>query len=196
MYNPASYAQNALTFRHNGPRARFDHHRPPPESPEEDPDRGVWYGAPLEQPAGGLPALEVCAWECFGAERRIELSFRLGRVRVSVGERLRLLSLIDGAAIRAGTVAQIAATPNAEDSQAWSRFFYESESIYGMLDGLLYRSAWTGGLGLALYERAKTAIVAHAGISSLPLYHPLLEGPIAEVAERNGWSIATADLLP
>lgn len=192
IYNPNAFGQTELTFRHHGPLSRFDHHRAPPEAPEEDLERAIWYGAPIEQPT--IEAFEICAWECFASKLRVDPSYRLGRVQVASGEKLVLLSLIDGAANQAGTVAQIAATPNAEDSQAWSRFFYETDSVYGTLDGLVYRSAWTGGLCVALYERAAPAMAVRSGLSSLPLRHPWLEERLAELAKQYGWTIAVAGL--
>src|SRR5688572_14377041 len=71
IFDPTGYGTTALTFRFNGPRARFDHQRgtshrtspasagmadgasvsdekllATPRAPADDPDRGVYYAAP------------------------------------------------------------------------------------------------------------------------------------------------------
>ena len=193
IYTASTHTPDELTFRHYGPALRFDHHRGSMAAAEVDAERGIWYGAALKQPSGMVSALEVCMWECFGAERRVDMSRFLGRVQVRDGESLRLLDLTGAKAIEAGTIKQLTNTPNPEDSQEWSRFFYERDDLYGEIDGLLFESAWCGGRNVALYERARPKLEPFE-IGSLPLGDRLLSGEVATIAVKRGWSIATAVL--
>jgi len=196
IFNPLPHGYTELSFRHWGPALRFDHQRAPITAPETDPDRGVWYGAPLDQPTGrgSVGALELCMWECFASQRRVDPTCALGRVKVKVGSAVRLLSVVGSDAADAGTIAQIAATPNPGMSRAWSRFFYERSDVYGDIDGLLYRSAWVGGLNVLLYERAGGKIEAAGALGSLPLAHPALQFEVAAIADRRKWTVASAVL--
>jgi len=196
IYSPLPYGYTELSFRWWGPALRFDHHRSPITAPSDDPERSVWYGAPLAQPIsrGSVRALELCMWECFGRERRVDLSCSLGRVKVKAGETLDLLSLVDADAADAGTIAQLAATPTPGMSQAWSRFFYDRPDVYGDIDGLLYRSTWLGGLNVLLYERAGGKIEPYAALGSLPLTHPALQTEVASIADARRWTLASAVL--
>src|SRR5215218_4565145 len=47
IFDPTRRNADALTFRRNGPRLRFDHHRGsgPQRAPADDPDRAVYYAA-------------------------------------------------------------------------------------------------------------------------------------------------------
>jgi hypothetical protein len=192
IFDPTEGSNTELSFRLFGPILRFDHHRAPLENAAIDKERAIWYGAPLDQPEGMVTALEICMWESFAAERRVLPNRALGRVRVAAGQTLALLSLVDADAVRAGTIAQLAVTANPRDSQEWSRFFYDEPDIYTRIDGLLYRSAWIGGFNIALYERGQPKLESHPGLGSLPLDHPSLRGPIAEIACRHGWTLARA----
>ena len=102
IYTASTHTPDEPTFRHYGPALRFDHHRGSMAAAEVDVERGIWYGAALRQPSGMVSALEVCMWECFGAERRVDMSRFLGRVQVRGGESLRLLDLTGAKAIEAG----------------------------------------------------------------------------------------------
>lgn len=188
IYDPVLRGATELSFRHWGPRLRFDHHRAPIAAPADDSERAVWYGAPLVQDPGSVGPLELCLWERFADARRVELAQALGRVRVVAGHELLLLSLIDADAAEAGTIAQVAATANAEMSQAWSRYFWEHPEIYGEIDGMLYRSAWVGAVNVCLYERAAPKIEP-VGIGSMLLDDPRLAGQIAEIADRRRWTL-------
>ena len=192
IFNPTEHSHTELSFRPFGPILRFDHHRAPLDNAAIDEERAIWYGAPLEQPEGMVTALEICMWECFAAERRVMPNRALGRVRVAAGQTLALLSLVDADAVSAGTITQLAAAANPHDSQEWSRFFYDKPDIYTRIDGLLYRSAWIGGFNIALSERGRPKLESHPDPGSLPLEHPSLRGPIAEIAYRNGWTLARA----
>ena len=79
-------------------------------------------------------------------------------VRARTTRALDLLELRGRAAMRAGTVAAIAAGDHLL-GQAWSRHFYEDpDGIYGASDGLHYLSAHNGDRAVSLYERAADAL--------------------------------------
>lgn len=193
IYSLSAYTPDELSFRFYGPLLRFDHHRAPITAPAEDPERAIWYGAKLNQPPGMVSALEVCMWECFAAERRVDTSRLLGRVQVRAGEALRLLDLTGSHATDAGTIKQLANTPSPADSQEWSRYFYEHPQVYEEIDGLLFESAWCGGLNVALYERCR-AKLDPVGIGSLALSNSALYGEVVTIAAKRGWSIAAATI--
>ena len=132
-------------------------------------------------------------WECFGAERRVDTSRILGRVQVRRGEVLRLLDLTGSHATDAGTIKQLTNTPNPADSQEWSRYFYDHPENYEEIDGLLFESAWCGGLNVALYERTLPKLEA-VGIGSLALSHSRLYAEVVKITAKRGWSIASATL--
>lgn len=140
------------TFRTNGPRARFDHHRSTREDggPVDDVQRGVWYGAPVGVP--GEEPLRACVWEAFGDSPGIDLSRHLGYILVTA--QLELLDLRGPAALDAGTVPQVCQTEYPHVSQAWSRYFYDNAAIYGAVDGLIWQGALSGTTSVLLYERA------------------------------------------
>jgi hypothetical protein len=194
IFSPEAYGATALTFRRWGPANRFDHQRSPIDEPEEDPERGIWYGSPLAQPDDTESAFETCLRECFQSLRRVDPNAHLARVRIVEGDTLRVLSLVDGGAIRAGSIAQMAWCGDARKSQAWSRWFYETPGVFGEVDGLLYRSMYNGALNVALYERASAALEPHPAHESLRLDHPALYPAVVAFAVPKGWSVATAEL--
>jgi hypothetical protein len=194
IFSPEPFGYTAVSFRNFGPALRFDHQRAPITDPSEDADRGIWYGALLIQPEGAESALHTCLRECFQKVRRVDPNAHLGRVRVTDRDELRLLSLVDRGATRAGTITQMPASSDARKSQAWSRYFYETPGIFGEPDGLLYRSTYNGSLNVALYERASDALEPHPARESLRLSYGALRSTVAEFAVANGWSLATVDL--
>ena len=100
LFNPTRFGTAALTFNHNGPRGRFDHHRLPASGlgpTHDDPDRGIYYAA---------FALSCCVVEVFGDTRLIDNpALRLARPRVT--RPLRLLNLCANGAMRAGNVTAL-----------------------------------------------------------------------------------------
>ncbi len=155
IYDPTRRNTGALTFRRNGPRKRFDHHRGAGlrRTPSDDPHRAVYYAA-WSTDLGD--ALSSCLVEVFGDTGIVEL----GTMRVAlptVTRPLQLLDLRDHGAMRAGTVAAIAKCPH-QRSQPWSRYFYDETSQYGAVDGLAYRNAHNDEPALMLYERAMGAL--------------------------------------
>lgn len=128
LYNPTSrYRPGPRSFRHNGPRLRFDHHRPAPDgSPINDPKRGVCYAA---------RTISCALVEVFGNGGVIERSE--WRVALStLRDPLQLVDLRGAAAMRPGAVAAIGAVECRRLTQAWSQ--------YGNVHGLIYSSAHNG----------------------------------------------------
>lgn len=180
LYDPSRYGTQALTFTHNGPRGRFDHHRPPPAGSGptwDDPDRGIYYAA---------LTLSCCLVEVFGDTRLID------RPQVHVAlptltRDLRLLDLRGAAAMRAGTVAALSGEGDRVLTQAWSRHFYEEVSLQ-RCDGLIYRGAHNAEVAFALYERARDGLECPAG-QAVSLAEPLLRPELLRIALRHGMDV-------
>ncbi len=157
VYDPQSkYKPGPRTFRSNGPRARFDHHRGIPTAtritPADDPERAVYYAA---------FTLSSAVVEVFGEDRIIERgTFRV--VYSTLKASLVLLDLRGDAAIRAGTIHAIGQVEDTAKTQAWARYIYENTVTYGAVDGLMYANAHNGEDAILLYERAQPAISASA----------------------------------
>jgi hypothetical protein len=92
LYDPTSrYHPGPRTFRRNGPRLRFDHHRAAPDgSPTNDPKRGVYYAA---------LTISCALVEVFGdggVIERVQWRLALSRLR----DPLQLVDLRGAAAMR------------------------------------------------------------------------------------------------
>src|SRR5438874_1203055 len=114
VFDPTRHSVAALTFRHFGPIARFDHHRYPTSAPSHDPDRGIYYAA---------TSVSGCVVETFGDTGVIECGDR-HLVVARLIRRLRLLDLRGRGAMRAGSVAALAKIPDRACAQEWSKYFY------------------------------------------------------------------------
>lgn len=155
IFDPSKRNIGATTFRFNGPRARFDHHRGEglERSPVDDPDRGVYYAAWSESLS---EALSCCLVDVFGDTGIVEP----GNYHVAMPTTTRLFRLLDlcgRGAMRAGTIAAIAKCEH-HQSQPWSRYFYEHPADYEAVDGLIYRNAHNDEPVIMLYERAQSAL--------------------------------------
>ena len=175
IYDPSPpYSPGPLTFRHNGPRLRFDHHPRLRGKAADHPRRAIWYGA---------FAFAACVAEVFGDDREIRLNpYMVARVRVL--RHLKLLDLDDGA-MSNGTFAALASSRNRRLTQAWSSYFYEANA-YGRVDGLYYRSAHNSGPCVALYERSADALTL---LDALNLEDPVFRFEIAVAQRRYGMSL-------
>jgi hypothetical protein len=128
IYWPEPWGTTATSLRHNGPRARFDHHRRPAPFPAtaDDPERGILYAA---------PSFACCVLECFGDDYVVDPSgARLAVLETTV--EIRLLDLRGGGALSAGTVAAINQDGDREVTQDWARWWYEYgglADIHGLL---------------------------------------------------------------
>ncbi len=180
LFNPTRFHTTALTFNHNGPRGRFDHHRPPTSGSiptHDDPDRGIYY-------AGFT--LSCCVVEVFGDTRLIDNpALLLARPRVL--RPLRLLDLCGRGAMRAGSVTALCSTADRDLSQAWSRYFYET-AAYQTCDGLLYHSAHNNEQAIALYERAHDALECPAK-QIIALASPRLRSLLLDIATQHDMDV-------
>jgi hypothetical protein len=153
-------------YKHNGPRARFDHHEP--VSPAaDDLVHGVYYAA---------PTLAGCIVEVFGDDGIIKTE----RFRVALVETpraLKLLQLRGSGAWDAGASAAVAKDSGRALTQAWARFFY-ADPRYGTVDGLSYGNAHNDMQAYALFERAGALTV----VDDCPLSEPRLEAELDEIA--------------
>lgn len=146
--------------------------------PQDDPDRGIWYGA---------PTLAGCLIEVFGDTDVIEPGDRI----VAVAEVVRDLVLLDlrgRGAMRAGSVAALSKTADAATSQAWSRYFYDNPA-YREVDGLIYLNAHNDEDAVALYNRARRALRCPKN-QTLRLDHHGLRAAVFEVADLNNLDVS------
>ena len=170
IYNPHKYNTQATTFRFNGPRARFDHQRCQPA--DEDPERGINYW--------GF-TLKCCLVEVFGDTRVIDVEdYHLAKI--SLTQPIKLLNLIGDAAMLAGTLNSVSQIAEHDITQAWGKYFYETTSVYGKVDGLLFKNAHNDERSIALYERAKPKLDS-AKVKTMPLASRSLRPAIIEVAQ-------------
>ena len=110
-------------------KSRFDHHEPGCQ-------RSIHYSA---------PTLSGCVVEVFGDTGVVDTrGCRLALIRTC--RNLQLLDLRGSGAMRAGSVAALSAIADRDLSQAWSRHFYSSHAI----DGLLYSNAHNSESAIAL----------------------------------------------
>jgi RES domain len=173
------YNTVASSFRFGGLSGRFDHHRNMSDS-----TRGIYY-------AGFT--LECCILEVFKEKGLIEREGKLV-ANVKVIEKIALLDLFSGPGpIKAGMSSAATVTDSLRDTtQEWARYFYENTSIYGDLDGILYRSAYDNELqAVALFERAKEKILCPSE-EILPLDDPRLIEKLMHIA--NLYSMKIDDL--
>jgi len=155
IFNPTRFATTALTFRANGPRARFDHHNGsvPDRHPRDDPQRSMYYAAWSNDLAEALSSSVV---EVFGDTGKVILEDFVVALPTTI-RAVQLLDLRGRSAMRAGTVAAIAKCPHGL-SQPWSRYFYEHPDVYGTMAGLLYLNAHNDEPAVMLYDRAGDAL--------------------------------------
>ncbi len=86
-----------------------------------------------------------------------------------------------------GIISAIGSVPSRRLTQAWSRYYYvDAISKFENADGLYYRGAHNAGLCVALYERARGALVAD---DDRLLSAPLFEGDILKAANDHGLTI-------
>lgn len=174
IYDPTRYGATANSFRHNGPRERFDHQRALAGAPADDRERGITYAARTF--SGALV-------EVFGDTGVIEPGERMVGL-LTVTRPLLLLDLRGAGAMRAGSVAALAKIPDRPLSQAWSRFFYERADLYSAVDGLWFSNAHNDEEALALYERAVGAL-ACAAADQARLDDPALRPALLAAARAN-----------
>jgi RES domain len=174
IFDPTRYQTQALTFRHNGPRHRFDHHQGSITVPQDDPERGIYYAA---------FTLSGCLVEYFGDTGMIEIKDQCV-CKVDITKPLKLLDIRGAGAMKAGSVSALAKTADRTLSQEWSRYFYEQANAYSMIDGLIYFNAHNDEKAMAIYERGKNKLACSAS-QVLRLDHPKLRSAIQQAAIEN-----------
>jgi hypothetical protein len=175
IFDPTRHGTQALTFRHYGPINRFDHHRVSDEGEwRSDPERGIYYAA---------FTLSGCLVEIFGDSGVIEIKDQEVAL-VEVTRPLTLLDLRGSGAMRSGSVSALAKVADRLLSQAWSRYFYEQQEIYGKIDGIRYYNAHNDEDAIALYERAQDALFCRDD-QILRLEYPRLRPAIQKAALDN-----------
>lgn len=181
IFDPDRHGAGALTFRRNGPRKRFDHHRGegPDRLPADDPERAVYYAAWSDKPAEAFSSSLV---EVFGDTGIVEPANRLVAMP-RLTRTHRLLDLRGRGAMRAGTIAAIAKCQY-HLSQPWSRHFYESPADYDVVDGLLYLNAHNDGPAVLFYERAAGGLACPPD-ALIRLDHPSLRPLLLAVMRAN-----------
>jgi hypothetical protein len=173
LYNPVPHHAQALTFRTFGPLRRFDHQQKKTGEPVQNPERGILYAG---------ESMSGCIVEIFGDTGIIVA----GTWEVALLETKRSLNLLDlrgDGAMRAGTVAGVCKDSDHAISQAWSHYFYETEFVYGAVDGILYGNAHNDEQALALYERAKDGLSC---LMTLPLNDDQLRSEVLLIASEYG----------
>ncbi len=173
IYNPNSHGATPLTFRSNGPGARFDHHKASADSPSIDPERGITYAA---------FNLSGCIVEVFG-DLQVIACEDWHVVRLTVGRKLKLIELRDNGAMRAETVSAIGSVVDRVITQMWSRYFYESAPFQNA-DGLVFSNAHNGEPAIALYERSADALQCGAK-DIMRLDSNLLRADLIEIAIKH-----------
>ncbi len=179
IFDPTSYGATSVSFRANGPRARFDHHHAAPDGlPTNNATRAIIY-------AGFT--LSCCLVEYFGDVG----SIIFGECHIA-GPRLlhgvHLLDLRDNGAMRAGSVAALAKTADRPLSQSWSRYFYEHNAAYPDIDGIIFYNAHNDEDAVALYERCADALVCDPN-DDMRLDDLRLRPAILEAAIQNNLSV-------
>jgi hypothetical protein len=157
VFSPEPYGTRALTFREQGPHARFDHHAP-------GATRGILYGG---------SDLVCCLGEFFADSGAIHVP-GVHAARLEVTGRLTLLDLRETAALGVGTTQAIGGISQRRTTQAWARYLYGHPDLAGV-DGLLYAAANTGRDAVALFERAagRLAVAAEYELGDPAIDHDL-----------------------
>lgn len=114
---------------------------------------------------------------------------------VDLSRETTLLDLRGPASMRAGATAELAKSPDVDLTQAWSRYLYENDGIYGQLDGLLYGSAHNDEDCILLYERAINAIRCPSDCS-IALNDPTISDELLEIADYYGLEVESSGPWP
>lgn len=166
------------TFNYKGPYGRFDHHRNTIDNPKIDPDRGTSYW--------GF-SLSCCLVEIFGDQRFINKQEReIRRIALlTVSEPLLMLDLCGSGAMLVGTTTKIAKDSAREDTQSWSKYFYNHPQMFQQIDGLIYANSHNDEKAICFYERAIDKL-KQAKTFSLSLNNQGLQTSIQQVCLENG----------
>lgn len=179
--------RHALGFNFTGPYGRFDHHRGSLRSPSKDPERGVYYASPVIDSTKITDALSGSIAEVFGdrGDDKTRTMAGMHEKKLCLVETTRKLKLLDlrvDGAMKVGTIAAMpTGNTDRQVTQKWSRYFYENETVFSRIDGIVYANCHNQKPSVVLYERAEKAIKC---VQDLPLNHPNLRTPIQNIAKN------------
>jgi hypothetical protein len=180
IYHRGPHCPQADASRHFGPLHRFDPHTPRASGPSLDTKRSVLYvGADL--------ATSAC--EVFGevGEALLCQSWKVALLRPTGP-----LTLFDltapGAAMAIGALPSLADGPHARTlTQKWARAIYEDDPLGRHVNGVRYRSAYNGGISIALWDAddSVSIVTSRDGLQDVTLTSPgMYERFVAELAAR------------
>jgi RES domain len=166
------------TFNYKGPYGRFDHHRHTMDNPQVDSDRGVSYWG---------YTLSCCLVEIFGDQKFIAKEDRQTRRAgiLTISQPMLLLNLCGSGAMRVGSTTKIAKDSAREDTQAWSRYFYDHTQIFKQVDGLIYANSHNDEKVICFYERAISKL-KNADSCNVSLDSQSLQAEIQKTCLDNG----------
>ena len=166
------------TFNYKGPYGRFDHHRHTIGNPQIDRDRGASYWG---------YTLSCCLVEIFGDQKFITKEDRQIRRAgmLTISQPMLLLNLCGSGAMLVGSTTKIAKDSAREDTQAWSRYFYDNTQTFQQIDGLIYANSHNDETVICFYERAISKL-KNAQSFNLPLNSQGLQAEIQKTCLDNG----------
>lgn len=178
--------RNAVGFNYKGPFGRFDHHQGSWQDPTEDSERAVYYASPVIN-SDIRAAMSGSIAEVFGDRGDQDCRTMAGMSAkkiclVETADELNLLDLRKNGAMRVGTIVAVA-TGNLHRriTQAWSRYFYENETAFSRIDGIIYPNCHNEEPSAILYQRAEGRLRC---IEDLRLNDPTLRTLIQDIAKE------------
>jgi RES domain-containing protein len=172
VYHLSRHTPDGITFRRYGPLYRFDHHRAADPTQDDPEGRRILYVR---------EDLATSACEVFG---QAGVAAVCPNYRVAIAAPTSKLELFDLA--RKGAAMAIGALPSLADgnekrplTQEWARAVYEDKPAGPKIVGIHYRSAYNGGISLALWDCDRDIEVlrdAHGVLQDFPLNDPRVFG--------------------
>jgi hypothetical protein len=104
---------------------------------------------------------------------------------LTISQPMLLLNLCGSGAMLVGSTTKIAKDSAREDTQAWSRYFYDHTQIFKQVDGLIYANSHNDETVICFYERAISK-PEHTESFNLPLDSPGLQPEIQKTCFDNG----------
>lgn len=87
--------------------------------------------------------------------------------------------------MRAGTVAALSKDADRSLTQSWAQYFYDNDTLYSVIDGLIYSNAHNDEDAAALFERAAESLTT-LPTDRMRLDDPGLRSQLQEIAMQNG----------
>lgn len=188
IYHRAIHTPDGVTFRQYGPLYRFDHHTPPFDDPQEDPEgRSVLYVA---------PNLATSACEVFGETGVAALCSNRRVAQVRPTREIVTFDLAQpGSAMDIGALPTLATGDLPRElTQAWAQAIYEDNPTSGKVEGIRYHTAYFGDISLVLWDcpDAVETLIDSAGMPlDLPLSHPDVRLQLIRALEPRGISVTS-----